>query len=137
MIEFGSDLTAAQIPGLVDAAADDRSKIEVAYWARVALGAPYTIHGLDETFQIREQDKANWLTFRGVCMEMRLAGLGGQPAPLAMRATSNAVYEVTADEGWDATAAIRTYAAALLNRYWLLKDALDAGQEVDIEAGWP
>ncbi|MDB5420655.1 MAG: hypothetical protein JWR59_602 [Brevundimonas sp.] len=137
MIDFDSSITAADIPSLVEAEPSDREKVEVAYWARVAVGVPYTIGGVDETFQIRETDKSNWLTFRGVCMEMAQAGQGGAVAPLAMRATSNASYAVTANDGLAATGAIRTYAAALLGRYWALKDAVDAGESFDVSAGWP
>lgn len=132
-----------QPPTIEEARLAARGRLEAIYDAKVGAGAPWDFGGNPQTLQIREQDKANWLTFRGVCQELAAAGLGDDPAPLPMRATSNETFSVTANEGLTITAAIRTYAAGLLAAYWAHKDAITAAETVeavqalDLGAGWP
>ncbi len=66
------------------------------------------------------------MIFRGLCEEMLAAGQGDQPAAVPVRAASNDSFTVTAAQGVEITAAIRSHGAAALNRLWTLKDAIAA-----------
>ena len=118
--------------------------LEALYEAKLAWGFPvdFSEDGSDpQTLQLRTaEDKANWLTLKGAADEAVAAGLGAELATLPIRCTSNAMRQVTWASVAQIMIALRAWGAAMMGRYWSLKDAIaNAADEdlgsIDIEAG--
>ena len=131
-----------------DASARGRllAQLGAVYEAKLAWGFPvdFSEDGSDpQTLQLRTaEDKANWLTLKGAADEAVAAGLGAELATLPIRCTSNAMRQVTWASVAQIMIALRAWGAAMMGRYWSLKDAIaNAADEdlgsIDIEAGWP
>ena len=119
-------------------------EIDAEYARRLAVGFPAILGGQPETLQVaRDEDRTNWLTFKGLCDEGIASGLPDEEAPISIRTTANRNYAVTYSEGADLMRDMRTWAAAMMVNRWALKDAAHAAttaealNAVDITQGWP
>ena len=131
-----------------DASARGRllAQLGAVYEAKLAWGFPvdFSEDGSDpQTLQLRTaEDKANWLTLMGAAEQALSAGLGDELATLPIRCTSNAMRLVTWRRAAEIMVALRAWGAAMMGRYWALKDAIEQAADadlgaIDIEAGWP
>jgi hypothetical protein len=110
------------------------------YTARMAVGFPL---GNGDTLQVRDSDKANWLTLKDVCDDAIAAGGGGQPCAMPPRTTNNAYVTGTYAETKALLQNLRSWGGAMMARLFVLKDAVDTAADqaaldaIDVTTGWP
>lgn len=110
------------------------------YAARMAVGFPL---GNGDTLQVRDSDKANWLTLKDVCDDAIAAGGGSQPCAMPPRTTNNGYVTGTYAETKALLQSLRSWAGAMMARLFQLKDAVDSAADeaaldaIDVTTGWP
>lgn len=125
---------------LEDLRADKRKAVLAEYTRRVNIGFP--LPGGD-LLQVRDGDKANWLTLKDVCDDAIEAGAGAQACVMPPRTTSNAYVPGTYAETKALLQSMRTWAGAMMGRLFALKDTVAAAKTqaaldaIDVTSGWP
>lgn len=117
--------------------------LEAAYAGKLAGGFKFTHNGGTEALQVRDQDKANWLTLKDSCNEAIAAGQGAVQCPLPIRTLSNENLRLTFAEVAEILRGMRTWVSGCMALRWARKDALEAAttraqiMAVQIDTGWP
>ncbi|WP_142851029.1 DUF4376 domain-containing protein [Telmatospirillum sp. J64-1] len=118
----------AQLRAAIDAERDRR----LALGYRHDFGGDYGV----QVLQTRDiDDRTNWLTLDASAKTLVASGMGEHI--LHIRTEANLIIPLTASEVITVLAAMAQHGAAIMAHSWALKDALAAGEEVDITQGWP
>lgn len=90
-----------------------------------------------ERLQVRDMDdRTNWLTSQASYAAAVAAG-AGDIVDATFRTAANRTLTVSYGEGLVILLGMAAWGRTIMARSWALKDALAAGEPVDLEAGWP
>ena len=90
-----------------------------------------------ERLQVRNsEDRTNWLTSQASYTAAVGAGFG-DVVDASFRTAGNATVTVSYAEGLQVLLGMAAWGRAIMSRSWALKDAINADQPYDLEAGWP
>lgn len=126
-----------------DRVAAKQAALDAEFARRIEAGYPCAPSGVAETLQMRDGDKANWLTYKDACQDGIDAGLGDTVSGLPIRCTSNAMYGLTNNQGKALMQAARAWYAQAMGHHWQLGAAIGAAADdaalnaIDVTAGWP
>jgi len=115
-----------------------RAAIDAAASAAFLRGFPPKLEAFaGQRLQTRDlEDRTNWLTSQASYAAAVSAGFG-DVADATFRTADNATVTVTYAEGLDVLLGMAAWGRAIFERSWTLKDALAAGEPIDITTGWP
>ncbi|VXC63794.1 DUF4376 domain-containing protein [Sphingomonas sp. AX6] len=90
-----------------------------------------------ERLQVRgNEDRTNWLTSQA-SYSAAVAGGHGDVIGATFRTMGNATITVSYAEGLHILLGMAAWGQTIMARSWALKDAIEAGEPIDIDAGWP